>query len=332
MNRHYLSIAGFTLVLLLLMQQVNAQYCLPTSSCTFPDIITNVTFAGINRTSACDAPNATPNGYSSYTTPSATVIQLQSYPISVTTGGDLEGITVWIDYNHDFVFDPVTEVVLGPSYAGTNPATYTGTITIPATATPGATAMRVRCNYFSAPLATGACTAQTWGECEDYVVNIISSTPCSGTPTAGITTVNNPTPCPGVAVNFGLSGSSLVANLGYTWMRGNTINGPWTVLGAPSSSTYTVIPPQGVTRYYRCKVTCLTSGLFDTSAPVAVTPLLYSPTGPCWCTSQANFIADGEISNVTMGTLNNSTTCAAPLSGSQGTGTGLANQFANFTA
>ncbi len=332
MMKHYLLKTFLTLfVLFATTFYSDAQtYCTPTctSAGVTGDYIDNFTFGALSNLASGD--NAA--DYALYSA-TGSYIQLQSYSFTIQTGSPTwtQGVGMWIDYNGDGSFGGVGELVYTSPTTATNSTTWSGSITIPVTAVPGVRRLRVVAHYFTLVTNTDTCGLNGFGEYEDYNITIIASTPCTGTPTAGITTVNNPTPCPGVAVNFGLSGSSLVANLGYTWMRGNSINGPWTVLGAPSLPTYSVIPPQGVTRYYRCKVTCLTSGLFDTSAPVSVTPLLYSPTGPCWCTSQANFVNDGEISNVTMGSLNNATTCAAPLTGTQGTGTGLPNQFSDFT-
>ncbi len=332
MRKHYLLKTFLTLFVLFATHFCSDAQTYCTPSCTIPgvtgDYIDNFTFGTLSNLASGD--NAA--DYALYSA-TGSYIQLQSYSFTIQAGSTIfaQGVGMWIDYNGDGSFGGVGELVYASPSSATSSTTWSGSITIPVTAVPGVRRLRVVAHYATVVTNIDTCGLNGFGEYEDYNITIIASTPCSGTPTAGITTVSNPTPCPGVAVNFGLSGSSLVANLGYTWMRGNSINGPWTVLGAPSAATYTVIPPQGVTRYYRCKVTCLTSGLFDTSAPVAVTPLIYSPTGPCWCTSQANFVNDGEISNVTMGSLNNSTTCAAPLTGTQGTGTGLANQFSDFT-
>ncbi|MBK7588841.1 MAG: T9SS type A sorting domain-containing protein [Bacteroidetes bacterium] len=149
-------------------------YCQPVTSCTFPDIITNVTFAGINRTSTCDAPGG--GGYSIYALPNPTVVAGASYPISVTTGGDVEGAMAWIDYNQDGIFSPLEAIFNG--YTGTNPATYTGTANIPLGAKNGNTRMRVRCRYAGNPngLVDPPCSNITFGETEDYIINITGGT------------------------------------------------------------------------------------------------------------------------------------------------------------
>lgn len=152
------------------LNAASACYCTPVTSCTFPDIITNVTFAGINRTSTCD--NAS-GGYSNWNTAPniGAVTAGSSYPLSVSTGGDIEGVAVWIDYNQSGTFD-ATELVAN-GLAGTNPATYASTITVPATALSGSTRMRVRCVYNTDPsVAIGPCANTTYGETEDYLINV----------------------------------------------------------------------------------------------------------------------------------------------------------------
>jgi hypothetical protein len=152
-------------------------YCQPTTSCTFPDIITNVTFGAINRTSVCDAPTG---GYSFFATPNPTITAGVPTPLSVSTGGDVEGAAVWIDYNQNGTFEHPAEMVLN-GFAGTNPATYAASITVPLTALNGQTRMRVRCTYNQNPtaLVSPPCTNVTFGETEDYTISIVGATPAS---------------------------------------------------------------------------------------------------------------------------------------------------------
>jgi GEVED domain/Secretion system C-terminal sorting domain/HYR domain/PKD domain len=164
--------SGDTSVLSGVATFLSASYCQPTTSCTFPDIITNVTFSTINRTSVCDG--AATGGYTSYATPNPVLTAGTSYALSVSTGGDTEGAAVWIDYNQDGIFSPSEQLLNG--YLGTNPATYTNPAAlIPLTAINGTTRMRVRCTYATNPntLLDPACTNVTFGETEDYTVTIV---------------------------------------------------------------------------------------------------------------------------------------------------------------
>ena len=145
-------------------------YCQPVSSCTFPDMITNVTFGSINNTTLCDG--GTTGGFTLFSTFNPTIAAGATLPLSVSTGGDIEGAAVWIDFNKNGVYE-ASELVLS-GLAGTNPATYTGSIFIPLSATNGTTRMRVRCAYNANPSATniGPCNNITFGETEDYLITI----------------------------------------------------------------------------------------------------------------------------------------------------------------
>ena len=166
-------------------------YCVAdnTFGCTDGDEITNVTFAGINNTTGC-AGDA--GGYNDYTTISGNVVTGSAYPITISTGtgGGLtnEGVAVWIDYNQNGIFE-TTEYVYN-SYSGADPATYNGSITIPLTALTGTTRMRVRCEFNSAPINTDVCDDLSFGETEDYTINITST---SATIDMGSSSVSAPT-------------------------------------------------------------------------------------------------------------------------------------------
>ncbi len=134
--------------------------------------------------------------------------------------------------------------------------------------------MRVRCNYLG---VSSPCTAQTWGECEDYYVTIAGAAPCSGTPSPGNALTSSATVVAGGTVNLSLSTPVNLSlstpptgtGLTYQWQSGPTNTGAWTNVGT-STSTYT--PTVSATTWYRCIVTC--SGVTGTSTPVQVTAVV----------------------------------------------------------
>ena len=101
---------------------------------------------------------------------STTVTAGSSYAISMQSGSWSQGFNVWIDYNRDGVFD-ASESVYNSGISGSS--AFSGTVTIPGTATAGATKLRVGCRYAGLPAATEACGHTGWGEYEDYAVNIL---------------------------------------------------------------------------------------------------------------------------------------------------------------
>lgn len=231
-------------------------YVTAANNCSF-DYISNVTFGTINRSSACDV-------YTVYSSPSPSFTAGQSYVISVSTGGDTEGAMAWIDYNANGVFDMPAETVLGPLYAGTNPATYTALVNIPVGATPGLTRLRVRCNFAAAP--SGPTTTQTYGETEDYCINILPPVSCAGAPASGTAAINVSGGCANQAVT--LTGLGLTSGVGitYQWQSASNIAGPYTAVAGATNATL----PQTVSTdsYYQVVTTCAGSGLTATSSPI----------------------------------------------------------------
>jgi hypothetical protein len=148
-------------------------YCIPEnlSACTSGDYIQNFSFNTlVNNNSGCNGQRSnyihySPNG--SYTT---TVAKGKSYPLKVQSGPEGQSFGVWIDYNNDQDFGDAGEFV----YASPNPGTgvYSGTVTIPATASAGPRRMRVRARY-NLPFTAGqVCETSNYGETEDYTITI----------------------------------------------------------------------------------------------------------------------------------------------------------------
>lgn len=155
---------------------IGPAYCEPsyTYDCSSDDFINRVSTTGgstnINNTgSGC---SGNPNNFTFYASQVLTVRQGDVFSLSVRSGASTgydEGFKVWIDYNKDGVYDP-SELIY--TVAPTT-ALSTGNVTIPLTAPTGVTRMRVRCAYNVIP--TSACGNETYGETEDYLVNIQSA-------------------------------------------------------------------------------------------------------------------------------------------------------------
>ena len=149
-------------------------------NCEEGDAISNVTFGTINNDSECSAPT----GYTNYSaTVAATDITKGSTEnISVTVGpsGDgwlYESAGVWIDYNHNGVFEETEYTYIGTGLD----EVLTQTVIIPASAMEGPTRMRVIVTAstaagFNAGVVCGPITADNpYGEAEDYMVNIVEA-------------------------------------------------------------------------------------------------------------------------------------------------------------
>ena len=126
-------------------------------------------FGTINNTSTGTA------GYENFTSVSTNVTVGTTNTISITPVWTStkynEAYAVYIDYNKDGDFADSGELVW--TKAGSQTTPVTGSITIPATATLGSTRMRVMMQYSSIP--SSSCGSYTYGQVEDYTLNIISS-------------------------------------------------------------------------------------------------------------------------------------------------------------
>ena len=143
-------------------------YCIPTytSGTTAGDYITLVQLGTINN-----ATGASPSPfYTYYSSLSTDLTPGSAYTITLSPGTYSSGnyIAVWIDYNQNGVFD--ADENLGTVLIPPTPTTGTINFTVPATATSGTTRMRVREVWNNSSF--DACTTYSYGETEDYNVNI----------------------------------------------------------------------------------------------------------------------------------------------------------------
>jgi hypothetical protein len=146
---------------------VEKLFCQPNLDCSFGDGFQLVSIAEINNPSGCE-------GYGDFRSQIANLGVGGSYDLTITTGYGDQHITVWIDFNDNFFFEPSERVVLNHTIApGQGAGTFTETIplNIPANATLGSHVMRMKSNW-DAIVPTDACEVTTYGETEDYTANI----------------------------------------------------------------------------------------------------------------------------------------------------------------
>ncbi|RSK50829.1 M4 family metallopeptidase [Hymenobacter rigui] len=140
-------------------------YCASKGTSVAYEWIDYVKLGTIARTSSSDA------GYYNGTASSTSVTAGSSQTISFSAGFASTAYTeywkVYIDYNQNGVFTDAGELVVSGSSASTG--TLSGTFTVPTTAKSGATRLRV---IMSDASATTSCGSYSYGETEDYTVNI----------------------------------------------------------------------------------------------------------------------------------------------------------------
>ena len=142
--------------------QPPVNYCTANGSNTNYEWIDKVSFVGINSVSGNNF------GYLDQTATVFNIMRGFNYPLTVNPGfkygSYYEHWRVWIDYNADGQFTADEEVLA--SYTNSSTTQF---IVIPNTAKPGKTRMRVAMRWGNPPTA---CGLYTWGEVEDYTVNI----------------------------------------------------------------------------------------------------------------------------------------------------------------
>jgi len=143
-------------------------YCTSAATNTNDERIGRVVFGTINNPSTGTA------GYENFTALSTNVTRGTANTVTITptwTGTVYsEGYAVFIDYNKDGDFTDSGETAY--TRAATTATPISGSITIPSTAALGATRMRVCMRYNAVPTA---CGSFTYGQVEDYTINIVSA-------------------------------------------------------------------------------------------------------------------------------------------------------------
>ncbi|MFZ1528677.1 MAG: choice-of-anchor J domain-containing protein [Ferruginibacter sp.] len=187
---------------------------------------------------------------------------------------------------------------INPTYGTSYPETWTQfTITISGVAAP--TTGRFAFRHF---VEDGGPV----GNNSNYVGldDVFYSTPCSGAPALGNTLSTAANICPGI--NFTLSTQNLgLANTTYQWQVSTDGGTTWTNIAGATGTT--LVRNQTVTSQYRLQGTCGAS--VGNSTPVTVT---MNPPLACYCIPGASDCTDDDvITNVTFGTINNTTTCSA---------------------
>ncbi len=149
-------------------------YCASASTNTNDEYISRVQLGTIDNASGAQF-------YSDFTSISTGLTEGQAYTITVTptwTGTVYaEGYAVWIDYNDDKDFSDAGELVWSKAASTNTP--NSGTFTVPTGTAGTATRMRVSMKYNAIPTE---CESFTYGEVEDYTVNLGAGTPDTQAP------------------------------------------------------------------------------------------------------------------------------------------------------
>jgi len=266
-------------------------YCKSYATSSFDTEIDEVIFNTINVNSAGICASYTDNSNID-----TDVEQGMTYSLSVTTGscgGDYpKAVRVFIDWNGDEDFEDTNEIV----YTSTSNAAstnYTTEVEIPEIFI-GSVKMRVVCVETSNPAGIMPCGEYSWGETEDYTVNIIAlSLPIVSTTLTDLTGVSITTES-----NITNEGASSVTERGIVWslssnptFADNVITDAGSGLGTYSSS---ITGLSSATNYYVRAYATNGSGT-RYSNELEITTLCEPPTTQATSLAVTN-ITDNEIS------------------------------------
>nr|NQU92597.1 right-handed parallel beta-helix repeat-containing protein [Bacteroidota bacterium] len=111
-------------------------------------------------------------GFGDYTYLSTDLEQGEAYQLTIQTGADDMYVSVWIDFDDDRVFNDTNEKLVTDLYCEFGWTDYTANLLVPVSAYPSSHRMRVRSVYGISGF--NACDEYSYGEAEDYSVNITS--------------------------------------------------------------------------------------------------------------------------------------------------------------
>ncbi|WP_333878051.1 reprolysin-like metallopeptidase [Flavobacterium sp.] len=143
-------------------------YCASQGNSTADEYINRVQLGTINNLSGNNG------GYGNFTALSTNLVRGTSNSITITPAWTAaaysEAYRVWIDFNQDGDFLDSGEQVVNVTKTKTTPIARS--FTVPTTALLGATRMRVSMKYNASPTS---CEVFSYGEVEDYTVNITAT-------------------------------------------------------------------------------------------------------------------------------------------------------------
>ncbi|MBM3917846.1 MAG: hypothetical protein FJ349_09615, partial [Sphingomonadales bacterium] len=136
---------------------------------------------------------------------------------------------------------------------------------------------------------------------------------CSGTPNNGVAAISTASGCPNASFILSATNFTFGPGISYQWQSAPSATGPWTNVAGATSTTLTT--STATSTFYRLNTTCLFSVTSSQSNAVSYTAI----GGSCQCGTYpavyASSTADEEISNVTVGTMNNSSNCSTTAPG-----------------
>ncbi len=237
-------------------------------------------------------------------------------PFSYTTALGYNDITLDVPFVWDGTSNLLIEICTGPSNPFSSP--YGGV----AVSTGIASGSRFYRTDGSS--ACGVATSSTNSHKPLCRLTWAPSSGCSGTPStpsiSGATSA-----CAGVNFNLSSAGASSGTGISYQWQSSTNGGASWSPISGATATSLTT--NASTNTQYQLVTTCSASGLTSTSAAYSVTISSFSA---CTCFTYPAIYSsstfDEEISNVTVGSMNNSSNCSVAATGPGS----ILNRYANY--
>ena len=250
----------------------------------------------LNNFSTCTS--TTSLGYTLYppiNNKTTTLVKGNTYTLSSYTSANAM-ISCWIDYNHNFIFEPseFTEITT----ASTTYVLSSATVTIPLNAISGLTYLRVRSNYVGSNNGPAtACANNGFNETEDYQITIAAPT---AIPVAQFS-VNNSNILVGSSVNYRDESTNTATSWQWSFPGGtpatSAVKNPTNILySTPGCYSATLIATNSFgsdTISYNCFVNVQSSGQY----------CIPNPTYGTYAGNYIDIATLGAISTVGSGTI-----------------------------
>jgi hypothetical protein len=227
-----------------------AAYCTSNATSTADEEIFNVTLGTLSNTSDCSTlapgPGSIQSMYSNYTTsvaaPDLPAGLSTAFSVGIGTcgtGNYSNGIKIFIDFNKNYSFSDPEDLVYTSAVSTVGAHTETGFIAVPGGAALGLTMMRIVNVETSTPGTTiQPCGTYTWGETEDYLVNITAATnPYLSAVPGSINFGSVPTGGTSLEFSYALTGANLTPAAGNITITPPANFEVSTTMGGPYSST-----------------------------------------------------------------------------------------------
>ncbi len=265
-------------------------YCAANATNVTYEFIDKVALGSISRTSGADG------GYFDATSLSTSVAQGSSQTLTYSAGFVSTAYTeywnAWVDFNRDGDFVDAGEQIV--TNRSSNLATdLTSAFTVPATASVGTTRMRV-----SMADATGktSCGTYTYGEVEDYTLNITAGTGTTCGVASGL--ASSAISSTGATVSWTAVSGATSYNLQYKTSAATT----WTTVSNATTSRALTGLTASTAYQFQVQTVCA-SGTSAYSTAATFTTSAGGTTTPTYCVSKGTSVAYEWIDKVAIGAI-----------------------------